>query len=51
MLKDVTLASEMAGALLGKLPILRETLAAYRDAQRRGLGSEDFSAVTKRLRP
>jgi 3-hydroxyisobutyrate dehydrogenase len=49
MLKDVTLASEMAGALLTKLPILRDTLAAYREAQRRGLGPEDFSAVTKAL--
>jgi 3-hydroxyisobutyrate dehydrogenase-like beta-hydroxyacid dehydrogenase len=47
MLKDVTLASEMAGPLLAKLPILRETVAAYQDAQRRGLGAEDFSAVTK----
>jgi 3-hydroxyisobutyrate dehydrogenase-like beta-hydroxyacid dehydrogenase len=47
MLKDVTLATEMAGPLLQRLPILRETLAAYQDAQRRGLGPEDFSAVTK----
>jgi len=46
MLKDVTLASEMAGDLLAKLPILRETLAAYAEGQRRGVGSEDFSAVT-----
>jgi 3-hydroxyisobutyrate dehydrogenase-like beta-hydroxyacid dehydrogenase len=46
MLKDVTLATEMAGALLAKLPILRETLAAYREGARRGSGAEDFSAVT-----
>ena len=49
MLKDVTLASEMAGALLDKLPILRETLAAYQAGQRRGSGHEDFSAVTQVL--
>ena len=46
MLKDVTLATEMAGALLAKLPILRETLAAYAEGRRRGSGPEDFSAVT-----
>jgi 3-hydroxyisobutyrate dehydrogenase-like beta-hydroxyacid dehydrogenase len=46
MLKDVTLASEMAGNLLAKLPILRETLAAYAEGQRRGAGAADFSAVT-----
>jgi 3-hydroxyisobutyrate dehydrogenase-like beta-hydroxyacid dehydrogenase len=46
MLKDVTLATEMAGPLLGKLPILHETLAAYREGARRGSGGEDFSAVT-----
>jgi 3-hydroxyisobutyrate dehydrogenase len=46
MLKDVTLATEMAGALLGKLPILRETLSAYAEGKRRGSGGEDFSAVT-----
>jgi 3-hydroxyisobutyrate dehydrogenase len=46
MLKDVTLATEMAGPLLAKLPILRETLAAYAEGQRRGSGPEDFSAVT-----
>jgi len=46
MLKDVTLATEMAGELLGKLPILRETLLAYAEGQRRGAGPEDFSAVT-----
>jgi 3-hydroxyisobutyrate dehydrogenase-like beta-hydroxyacid dehydrogenase len=47
MLKDVTLAAEMAGPLLQKLPILRETLAAYREGQRQGAGPEDFSAVTR----
>src|SRR5262249_27453037 len=46
MLKDVTLATEMAGELLGKLPILGETLAAYAEGQHRGAGGEDFSAVT-----
>jgi 3-hydroxyisobutyrate dehydrogenase-like beta-hydroxyacid dehydrogenase len=46
MLKDVTLAADMAGSLLAKLPILRETLAAYREGARRGAGGEDFSAVT-----
>jgi 3-hydroxyisobutyrate dehydrogenase-like beta-hydroxyacid dehydrogenase len=49
MLKDVTLATEMAGALLAHLPILRETLGAYREGQRRGSGGEDFSAVTRAL--
>jgi 3-hydroxyisobutyrate dehydrogenase-like beta-hydroxyacid dehydrogenase len=51
MLKDVTLAAEMAGPLLARMPILRETLAAYREGQRRGLGPEDFSAVTKAITP
>jgi 3-hydroxyisobutyrate dehydrogenase len=46
MLKDVTLAAEMAGELLAKLPILREALQAYTEGQRRGSGAEDFSAVT-----
>ena len=46
MLKDVTLATEMAGDLLAKLPILRETLGAYAEGRRRGSGAEDFSAVT-----
>jgi 3-hydroxyisobutyrate dehydrogenase-like beta-hydroxyacid dehydrogenase len=46
MLKDVTLAADMAGDLLAHLPILRETLGAYRAGQRRGSGGEDFSAVT-----
>jgi 3-hydroxyisobutyrate dehydrogenase-like beta-hydroxyacid dehydrogenase len=47
MLKDVTLATEMAGPLLDRMPILRATLAAYQEGQRRGSGPEDFSAVTK----
>jgi 3-hydroxyisobutyrate dehydrogenase-like beta-hydroxyacid dehydrogenase len=46
MLKDVTLAGDMAGPLLAKLPILREALAAYAEGERRGSGHEDFSAVT-----
>jgi 3-hydroxyisobutyrate dehydrogenase-like beta-hydroxyacid dehydrogenase len=46
MLKDVTLATGMAGELISKLPILRETLAAYAEGTRRGSSSEDFSAVT-----
>ena len=46
MLKDVTLAADMAGELLAKLPILRETLTAYAEGTRRGSSSEDFSAVT-----
>jgi 3-hydroxyisobutyrate dehydrogenase-like beta-hydroxyacid dehydrogenase len=47
MLKDVTLASRMAGASLPHLNILRETLAAYTDGKQQGLGGEDFSAVTR----
>ena len=46
MRKDVTLASRMAAGRLDLMPILRETLAAYTDAQRQGWGGEDFSAVT-----
>jgi 3-hydroxyisobutyrate dehydrogenase-like beta-hydroxyacid dehydrogenase len=46
MLKDVTLASEMAGSALAHMPILRETLAAYAEARRAGWGGQDFSAVT-----
>ncbi len=46
MLKDVTLASEMAGPALAHMPILRETLAAYSEGQRAGWGSLDFSGVT-----
>jgi 3-hydroxyisobutyrate dehydrogenase-like beta-hydroxyacid dehydrogenase len=49
MLKDVTLAADMAGELLAKLPVLRETLAAYAEGKRRGSSSEDFSAVTRVL--
>ncbi|MBI2493288.1 MAG: NAD(P)-dependent oxidoreductase [Candidatus Rokubacteria bacterium] len=46
MLKDVTLATQMAGDSLAHMPILRETLAAFADATARGWGGEDFSAVT-----
>jgi 3-hydroxyisobutyrate dehydrogenase-like beta-hydroxyacid dehydrogenase len=46
MLKDVTLAAQMAGARLEHMPILRDTLAAYAEAERRGWGGEDFSGVT-----
>jgi 3-hydroxyisobutyrate dehydrogenase-like beta-hydroxyacid dehydrogenase len=46
MHKDVTLASEMAGASLAHMPILRETLAAFAEARAQGWGGEDFSAVT-----
>jgi 3-hydroxyisobutyrate dehydrogenase-like beta-hydroxyacid dehydrogenase len=46
MLKDVTLASQMAGAQLEHMPILRDTLAAFTDGKRGGWGREDFSAVT-----
>lgn len=46
MLKDVTLASEMAGAQLPHMPILRDTLAAFQEGQRAGFGGEDFSGVT-----
>ena len=46
MLKDVRLASEMAGAHLAHMPILRETLAAFAEGQRLGAGAEDFSGVT-----
>jgi len=46
MLKDVTLASEMAGSVLASMPILRETLAAYAEGARAGWGGEDFSGVT-----
>ena len=46
MLKDVTLAAEMAGASLAHMPILGETLRAYREAHARGWGGQDFSAVT-----
>jgi 3-hydroxyisobutyrate dehydrogenase-like beta-hydroxyacid dehydrogenase len=46
MNKDVTLAAQMAGASLPRMPILRETLAAYAEAKGKGWGAEDFSAVT-----
>jgi 3-hydroxyisobutyrate dehydrogenase-like beta-hydroxyacid dehydrogenase len=46
MLKDVGLATKMAGALADKLPILRETLAAYTEGKSGGWGGHDFSAVT-----
>jgi 3-hydroxyisobutyrate dehydrogenase-like beta-hydroxyacid dehydrogenase len=46
MNKDVTLATQMAGASLPHMPILRETLAAYAEAIRQGWGADDFSAVT-----
>jgi 3-hydroxyisobutyrate dehydrogenase-like beta-hydroxyacid dehydrogenase len=46
MLKDVTLASQMAGPHLTHMPVLRETLAAFAEAERRGWGGEDFSGVT-----
>ena len=47
MQKDVTLAAQMAGALLEHMPILRETLATYTEAKSRGLGNQDFSSVTR----
>jgi 3-hydroxyisobutyrate dehydrogenase-like beta-hydroxyacid dehydrogenase len=46
MLKDVTLAAEMAGADLSHMPILRETLAAFAAGKEGGWGAEDFSGVT-----
>jgi 3-hydroxyisobutyrate dehydrogenase len=46
MLKDVTLAAEMAGADLRHMPILRETLAAYSEGKNGGWAGEDFSGVT-----
>jgi 3-hydroxyisobutyrate dehydrogenase-like beta-hydroxyacid dehydrogenase len=45
MQKDVALAAEMAGDLLGRLPILQQALQAYTEASA-GFGQEDFSAVT-----
>lgn len=45
MLKDVTLAAQMAGDSLPHLRILGEALAAYREAGTQW-GGEDFSAVT-----
>jgi 3-hydroxyisobutyrate dehydrogenase len=46
MQKDVALAARLAGDDLAKLPILRETLAAYTEAKTQGWGAEDFSGVT-----
>jgi 3-hydroxyisobutyrate dehydrogenase-like beta-hydroxyacid dehydrogenase len=46
MLKDVTLASRMAGDAVAHMPILRETLAAYAAGSAAGWGGDDFSAVT-----
>jgi len=46
MLKDVTLATRMAGEAVAHMPILREVLAAYQQGRERGWGDEDFSAVT-----
>ncbi len=46
MQKDVTLAAQMAGALLEHMPILRDTLAAYTEGQSLGCGGQDFSGVT-----
>jgi 3-hydroxyisobutyrate dehydrogenase-like beta-hydroxyacid dehydrogenase len=45
MLKDVTLAAQMAGDSLPHLRILREALTAFGEARKRW-GAEDFSAVT-----
>ena len=45
MLKDVTLAAQMAGDSLPDLRILREALTAFGEARPRW-GGEDFSAVT-----
>jgi 3-hydroxyisobutyrate dehydrogenase-like beta-hydroxyacid dehydrogenase len=46
MQKDVALAADMAGEILGRLPILHETLRAYTEATASGFAPEDFSAVT-----
>jgi 3-hydroxyisobutyrate dehydrogenase-like beta-hydroxyacid dehydrogenase len=46
MLKDVTLASQMAGPHLEHMPILRDTLAAFTEGRSGGWGAEDFSGVT-----
>jgi 3-hydroxyisobutyrate dehydrogenase-like beta-hydroxyacid dehydrogenase len=45
MLKDVTLAAQMAGGSLPNLRILREALTAFGEAAKQW-GGEDFSAVT-----
>lgn len=47
MQKDVSLAAAMAGPLLERLSILRETLTAFTEGKARGWGGEDFSAVTR----
>jgi 3-hydroxyisobutyrate dehydrogenase-like beta-hydroxyacid dehydrogenase len=47
MLKDVTLATRMAGGNLQHMPILRETLAAFSEGAREGWGGQDFSGVTR----
>jgi 3-hydroxyisobutyrate dehydrogenase-like beta-hydroxyacid dehydrogenase len=46
MLKDVTLAAQMAGSSFRHMPILRETLTAFTEGKERGWGGEDFSGVT-----
>ena len=46
MLKDVTLATEMAGALLAEPPHPPRDAGRLPEGQRRGSGGEDFSAVT-----
>jgi 3-hydroxyisobutyrate dehydrogenase-like beta-hydroxyacid dehydrogenase len=46
MLKDVSLAAQMAGPSLQHMPILREALAAYTEGKRAGMGGLDFSGVT-----
>jgi len=46
MQKDVALASQMAGALIEHMPILRDTLAAFSEGKTRGWGGLDFSGVT-----
>jgi len=46
MLKDVTLAAQMAGATLQHMPILRDTLAAFNEGKSGGWANEDFSGVT-----
>jgi hypothetical protein len=45
MHKDVSLAARMAGADLERMPILKETLAAYTAARAKWPG-QDFSGVT-----
>ena len=46
MLKDVTLASQMAGSQLEHMPILRDTLAAFTEGKRAGLGQRGLLGVT-----